>query len=268
MVEQETMSCNLFDLTGKKVLITGGGGFLGEKHAEAVLEAGGDVLLADINMDSCSRVSEKLNSKNYPGTVFPLQFDVTDRQQIVDALEQHQTIDVLINNADKDPKPHKNSKSMGSSFETLQLQTFMSGIETSLIGTFLCTQVVVDKMPSGGSIINVSSDLGIVSPDQRIYPNNTKKPITYSVSKFAIVGMTKYLATYYAEKNIRVNCLCPGGVNNDYPTEFVEKVTSRIPMGRMAKREEYKGAIIFLSSNASSYMTGANLIIDGGRTAW
>ena len=123
-------------------------------------------------------------------------------------------------------------------------------------------------MPNGGSIINVSSDLGIVSPDQRIYANNTKKPITYSVSKFAIVGMTKYLATYYAEKNIRVNCLCPGGVNNDYPVDFVKKVTSRIPMGRMANRGEYKGAIAFLSSKASSYMTGANLIIDGGRTAW
>lgn len=262
------MSCNLFDLTGKTVLITGGGGFLGEKHAEAALEAGADVLLADINLENCKIVANRLKNNNYAGQVIPLQFDVKEKDQIISALKDYDKIDVLINNADKDPKPHKNSKTMGSSFESLQLQTFMSGIETSLIGTFLCTQVVIDKMPSGGSIINVSSDLGIVSPDQRIYANNTKKPITYSVSKFAIVGMTKYLATYYAEKNIRVNCLCPGGVNNDYPADFVQKVTSRIPMGRMANRGEYKGAIVFLSSKASSYMTGANLIIDGGRTAW
>ena len=127
------MSCNLFDLTGKTALITGGAGFLGIKHAEAVLEAGGCVLLADIDHEKCSLVAEQLNSQNYKGSVTPLQFDVTKKQEIEEALNDHDTIDILINNADKDPKPHKNSKSMGSGFENLMLETFLSGIETSLI---------------------------------------------------------------------------------------------------------------------------------------
>ena len=259
---------NLFDLSNKTAFITGGGGFLGEKHAEAILEAGGNVILADINYNSANDIANKLSSKKYIGNIRAVELDVTDTQQIEDVFSQFVNIDILINNADKDPKPHKNSNTMGSGFEDLPLETFLSGINTSLIGTFLCSQAVISKMNNGGSIINISSDLGIVSPDQRIYLNGTKKPITYSVSKFAIVGMTKYLATYYAHKNIRVNCLCPGGVNNNYPTNFVQNVCDRIPMGRMANRDEYKGAVIFLSSKASSYMTGANLIIDGGRTAW
>ena len=193
------MSYSHFDLTGKIVLITGAAGFLGEKHAEAVLEAGANVILSDIDQKRCEDLASKLNNKAYVGSATSRPFDVTNKQQIVSQLASYDRIDVLINNADKDPKPHKGSKSMENSFESLQLDTFISGIETSLIGTFLCTQSVINKMPPGSSIINISSDLGIVSPDQRIYPNNTKKPITYSVSKFAIVGMTKYLATYYAE---------------------------------------------------------------------
>lgn len=259
---------DLFDLTGKVAFITGGGGFLGEKHAEAILEAGGDVVLADIDYEAVRNIAEKLSKREYTGSITPVKMDVTDKKQIEQVFSQVDHINILINNADKDPKPHKNSKSMSNGFEFLELDTFLSGIHTSLIGTFLCTQAVINKMSNGGSIINISSDLGIVSPDQRIYLNGTKKPITYSVSKFAIVGMTKYLATYYADKNIRVNCLCPGGVNNNYPQDFVDNVCDKIPMGRMAKRDEYKGAVVFLSSRASSYMTGANLIIDGGRTAW
>ena len=120
----------------------------------------------------------------------------------------------------------------------------------------------------GGVILNISSDLGIIAPDQRIYDKDAPKPITYSASKWAIIGMTKYLAIYFADKNIRVNSLCPSGVYNSQPDEFVERLTNLIPMGRMANGDEYKGAVVFMCSDASSYMTGSNIIIDGGRTSW
>ena len=151
------------------------------------------------------------------------------------------------------------------------------GIDAALNGTFLCSQVVSNKMleNGGGVILNISSDLGVIAPDQRLYikegledHQQNVKPITYSAAKWAIIGMTKYLSVYFAKKNIRVNCLSPTGVFNDHPDEFVKKLSNIIPMGRMADIDEYKGAIVFLCSNASSYMTGENIVIDGGKTVW
>ena len=177
-------------------------------------------------------------------------------------------INVIINNAAIDPKVTDSSGPSGS-FESLSLEEWNLSVDVMMKGTFLCSQVFCPhfKKNGGGIVINISSDLGVIAPDQRIY-KGSKKPITYSAAKHGIIGMTKYLATYYADSNIRVNSLSPGGVYVNQPEDFVERLTNLIPVGRMANRDEYKGSIVFLCSDASSYMTGHNLIVDGGRTVW
>lgn len=254
----------MFDLTGKTIYITGGGGFLGQKHAEAVIEFGANVIIADIDEDAGIKACRKLGPSATPVCV-----DITDKDSIEKSIEKFDKIDVLINNAAKNP--NKIEEGFGESkFEFMTEEYWNEGLQTTLTGTFLCSQVISNKMleNNGGVILNISSDLGVIAPDQRIYDKDTPKPITYSVAKWGVIGMTKYLATYFADRNIRVNSLCPAGVNDSFPEEFVNKLTNLIPMGRMANRDDYKGAIVFMCSDASSYMTGSNIIIDGGRTSW
>ena len=197
------------------------------------------------------------------------------RKSVVD---KYDNIDILINNAAKDPKVKKGGGlTPDSRFETMTEDYWKEGIDACINGTFLCSQIVSNKMleNGGGVILNISSDLGVISPDQRIYRQDgveedmqNVKPITYSAAKWAVVGMTKYLSVYFAQRGIRVNCLSPTGVYNNHPEDFVKKLSNIIPMGRMADIDEYKGAIVFLCSDASSYMTGENLVIDGGKTVW
>ena len=259
---------DIFNLKEKCVFITGAAGLLGYMHAEAILDAGGTVVLSDCDEFSLQKAANKLKENYRSENIFSVVMDVTDKQSITAAAQQFPRVNVLINNAAKNPKVSSDGKVAGS-FETMTLEEWKDGVSTTLDGTFLCSQVFANKFlkMGQGNIINISSDLGVIAPDQRIYSDG-KKPITYSASKFGVVGMTKYLATYFADKNIRVNCLSPGGVKTQQPEDFVERLTNLIPLGRMAKKDDYKGAIIFLCSDASSYMTGANLIIDGGRTAW
>lgn len=270
---------NLFDLTGKTALITGGAGLLGVKHAEAILEYGGNVILTDINSTAAIVKADELRKKKYgPGKVFGIYMDVTKKETIEQAISSFDTIDILINNAANDPKVTKEGGlTPETRFETMTEQYWHEGIDAIINGTFLCSQVLANKMlkQKHGIIINIASDLSVIAPDQRIYrkegiPEEMQpvKPITYSAAKYAVVGITKYLATYFADKNIRVNCLSPTGVFNNHPTDFYQKLSNIIPMGRMADINEYKGAMVFLCSNASSYMTGHNLIIDGGKTIW
>lgn len=240
----------MFDLTGKKVLITGGAGLLGKKHAEAVESAGARAILTDIVTDSDC-----------------IYMDVTDKNSIEDVSRKTGPVDVLINNAALNPKMIKKGE---NKFENFSLDRWNRGLEVGLTGAFLCSQVFIASMiQSGirGSVINIASDLSVIAPDQRLYQGDVK-PVDYSVTKHALVGLTKYLATYYADKNIRVNSLSPSGVYAGQDDAFVRRLENLIPMGRMAHADEYKGAIVFLSSESSSYMTGANLIIDGGRTIW
>lgn len=269
---------NLFDLTGKVALITGGGGLLGPKHAEAIIEYGGKVILTDHHIDRAIEKSKVLNNKYGAGSCIPFHMDVTDPKSIQSVVDKIDKIDILINNAAKDPKVKKDSGlTPDSRFETMSTEYWSEGLDAALNGTFYCSQIVSNKMlkSNSGVILNISSDLGVIAPDQRLYrKDNIKedeqnvKPITYSAAKWAIVGMTKYLGVYYAKKGIRVNCLSPTGVYNNHPEEFVKKLSNIIPMGRMADINEYKGAIVFLCSDASSYMTGENVIIDGGKTVW
>jgi NAD(P)-dependent dehydrogenase (short-subunit alcohol dehydrogenase family) len=273
------MEKNLFDLTGKVALITGAGGLLGPKHAEAVLEYGGNVILTDHHLDRVENVKNRLGQIFNPSRIESCFMDVTNKESIETVFNKFPKIDILINNAAKDPKVKKGdgSLSTNSRFENMTEEFWKEGIDAALNGTFLCSQAAANKMlqNGGGVILNISSDLGVIAPDQRIYRKEgisenkqNVKPITYSASKWAIIGMTKYLAVYFAKNNIRVNCLSPTGVYNDHPEDFVQKLSSIIPMGRMANINEYKGAVIFMCSDASSYMTGENLVIDGGKTVW
>ena len=268
---------NLFDLSGKVALITGAGGLLGPKHAEAIIEYGGKVILTDWHEDRVKDKSDFLNSK-YGDVSFYELMDVTNKKSIEKVVNKYDSIDILINNAAKDPKVKKGGGLTPSSrFETMTEDYWKEGIDAIINGTFLCSQLVSNKMlkTGGGVILNISSDLGVIAPDQRIYRQDgtneemqNVKPITYSAAKWAVIGMTKYLAIYFATKGIRVNCLSPTGVYNNHPEDFVKKLSNIIPMNRMARIDEYKGAIVFLCSEASSYMTGENLVIDGGKTVW
>ena len=217
---------NLFDLSGKTALITGGGGLLGPKHAEAIVEYGGKVILADWHEDRAKKKAEQIgDSATYH------YMDVTDKKSIESVVEKYDKIDILLNNAAKDPKVKKDGGlKPDSRFETMTENYWHEGIDAALNGTFLCSQVVSNKMleNGGGVILNISSDLGVIAPDQRIYRKDgveedmqNVKPITYSAAKWAIIGMTKYLGVYFAQKGIRVNSLSPTAVYNDHPEDFV-----------------------------------------------
>ena len=267
----------IFDLSGKVALITGGAGLLGKKHAEAIIECGATVIIADVDQHSARKTVNQLNECYGKQSATILVMDVTCPLSVQKAFDSIAKLDILINNAAKDPKVKKeNGLTPQTRFETMEHQYWREGIDVSLDGTFLCCQAAAKKMnQNGGVILNIASDLSIISPDQRIYakeglPDHLQhvKPITYSAAKWAVVGMTKYLSTYLANKNIRVNALSPGGVYNDHPEDFVNRLTNLIPMKRMASIDEYKGAVAFMCSDASSYMTGTNMVIDGGRSVW
>jgi|TARA_B100000073_G_C23722127_1_gene568018 NAD(P)-dependent dehydrogenase (short-subunit alcohol dehydrogenase family) len=241
-----------FSLKDKVVVITGGAGLLGKMHAEAVREAGGKPILTDVIDDGDCHY-----------------MDVTDKNSIEEFVDKYlDRVDVLINNAALNPK--MSTKDETNKFEDFSLDKWNKSLEVNLTGTFLCSQVFINKMikdKTKGVVINVASDLGVIAPNQNIYDGDVK-PVDYSVTKHAIIGLTKYLSTYFGDKNIRVNAISPGGVYTNQSDDFVERLSKLIPMGRMANKDEYKGAIVFLCSEASSYMNGHNLILDGGRTVW
>lgn len=271
----------LFDLSGKVAIITGGAGTLGEMHAEIIAEAGGIPILIDIDENMAIKKAKSI-SKKYDVPALGIKTDITNvsdiKKLLKTTLEKFNKVDILINNAANNPKvKDTNSKIEWSRLENFPRDQWNKDITVGLTGAFLCSQIIGSEMAKreGGVIINISSDLGIIAPDQRLYHKpdlkehqQPVKPVSYSVVKAALFGLTRYLATYWADKNIRVNSLSPGGVYESQPDDFLKKVTSLIPLGRMARKDEYKGAILFLCSDASSYMTGSNLTVDGGRTCW
>ncbi len=273
---------NAFDLTGRVAIITGGAGFLGRQHAEALATAGANCVLADLDGDRAAQGAQELSRGHGERPMLGLKVDVTRPDDVSrllsETLDTLGKVDILINNAAIDPKVDETA-SVAESWhvENLPLEEWDHQLNVGLTGAFLCCQVIGSHMTSqgGGVILNIASDLSVIAPDQRIYrkPDTEEaqqpvKPVTYSVVKTGLIGLTRYLATYWAGKNVRVNAISPGGVYNGQPQEFVDRLADLIPMGRMAVPGEYQAAVVFLVSDASSYMTGQNLVMDGGRTVW
>jgi NAD(P)-dependent dehydrogenase (short-subunit alcohol dehydrogenase family) len=272
---------SLFDLSGKVAVITGGAGMLGQMHAEIIAEAGGIPVLADLRGTDAKVVADVI-TKKYGIAALGVETNITSKKEVENlrdvVLSKLGRIDILINNAANDPKVKEEGNGAAwTRFENFPQVVWDKDIAVGLTGAFLCAQVLGTEMAQKGSgvIVNISSDLGVVGPDQRLYEQKglpadeqPAKPVTYSVIKTALIGLTRYLSTYWAGQGVRVNVLCPGGVEAGQSKEFLDRIQSRIPMGRMARKDEYKGAILFLVSKASSYMNGSVMVVDGGRTSW
>ena len=271
----------LFSLKDKVIVITGATGLLGRKYAESVSCYGGRPILLDLSQQAVDSFANELNEK-YKIDSVGFALDITDEQAIQNnakhLVEKFGKIDGLVNNAANNPKVEDNKTVNFSRLEKFPLDIWNDDIAVGLTGAFLCSKhygFAISKNPSGGSIVNISSDLGLIAPDQRLYKiedidddKQNVKPVTYSVVKTGIIGLTRYLATYWADKNVRCNVMCPGGVENGQLEEFINEVNSRIPLGRMANSDEYQGTLLWMLSDASSYLNGAVIAIDGGRTAW
>ena len=260
----------LFDLSGKVVIITGAAGNLGSQYAEGLSQVGANVVLGDLDYLECKQISLKLKKK-YDVDPLPLKLDLTKKLSISNlvtkTIKKYSKIDVLINNA----AYQGNNNIRKTSFEELSLRNWNKAIAVNLTGIFLICQQVgkIMKKQRTGNIINISSIYGLVAPDQRIYGNSGQNAGSfYSATKSAVINLTRYLASYWANTGIRVNTLSPGGVKRNQTKSFIKNYSKKTMLGRMAKQDEYLGAMIFLASDASSYMTGSNLIIDGGWTAW
>jgi NAD(P)-dependent dehydrogenase (short-subunit alcohol dehydrogenase family) len=270
-----------FDLTGRVAVITGGAGMLGRQHAAAIAEAGGVPVLADLSAEAAADAAAEI-ARAYGVRSLGRRTDITDKADVdalvASAMSAFGRIDILINNAALTVKGGGDRARYFAPFEDYPLDLWQAALDVNLTGAFLCTQAVGRVMVAQqrGVVLNIASDVGNISPDHRIYEGaihphtgaGFNTPIAYATTKAALINFTRYLATYWAERGIRVNCLSPGGVMAGHDPVFVEQVTSRIPLHRMARADEYQAAVLFLVSDASSYMTGANLIVDGGRTAW
>jgi NAD(P)-dependent dehydrogenase (short-subunit alcohol dehydrogenase family) len=270
----------LFDLNGKNSLITGAAGLLGVEHAIALSAIGSRVVMCDVDevqlIKSANKVRDLVDD---PEQIIPIIMDVTDLNNIKavhdQCEEQFGGIHILINNAAIDSKVTSDGIKEQSRLENFSLEQWNMEINVGLTGAMLCAQIFGSSMAKlkFGVILNIASDLSVFAPDQRLYRradreehNQPVKPVTYSVIKTGLVGLTRYLATYWAANGVRVNALSPGGIYTNQPEEFTEQLHQLVPLGRMANREEYRGAIQFLCSKASAYMTGQNIVIDGGRS--
>ena len=272
-----------FAINDRVVIITGGAGLLGKNHAEAVIDGGGVAVILDIS-DAAIKSAISMISDRYDEQVRVEGYvcDITNRESVEmicsKIIEKYGHIDALINNAANNPKVEGNSSNMKPiQFENFPIEMWLDDIAVGLTGALICSQVFGSVMAKQGKgvILNISSDLGIVAPDQRIYrkegladDEQNVKPVTYSVIKHGLIGLSKYLATFWAEKGVRSNALCPAGVFNGQDDNFMSKLTNLVPMGRMADHDEYKATVLYLISDASSYMTGSIVIVDGGRTCW
>jgi len=265
----------LFDLTNRVAIVTGGAGFLGQQFCEALSEAGANVVVADLDQISASRVADVITSKEK--SAIGVEVDIRDPDSVQDlidrTIETFGHLDILVNSAALDPK-FESLNEHQTTFEEFSLQDWKDALDVNLTGMFLVCQRSAKAMKESGkgSIINICSTYGISGPDQRLYQSlgepRQYKPVYYSVSKAGVLGLTKYIATYYEGTEIRCNALTPGGVERDHDQAFKEAYASRTVLGRMAYPHEMKGAVVFLASDASSYMTGTNLVVDGGWTAW
>jgi len=266
---------NLFSLTNKIAIVTGALGLLGKNHCHALSEAGANVVVVDLDENNCKSFAESLTTKS-----IGVACDITNVDSIKKlkeiALKTFGKIDILVNNAAiNDMFENPTAAAEQSKFENYPLELWQKSLDVNLTGTFLCSQILGSEMAKAGkgSIINIASTYGIVAPNQSIYKKENGeqsfyKSAAYPVTKGAIISFTRFLAAYWGNKGVRVNTLSPGGVENNQEEYFLKNYSQATPLGKMAQPTDYKGAIVFLASDASGYMTGANLVVDGGWTAW
>jgi NAD(P)-dependent dehydrogenase (short-subunit alcohol dehydrogenase family) len=283
VAEQSGTVSELFRLDGRVALVTGGAGLLGRRYCEALLQAGAQVVIGDLDGARSKALAAELS----PTHALGLRQDVTDETSVRDsfgaAVQRFGHLNILVNNAAltvRGGSEHLQPVDYFAKFEDYNREVWDRALSVNLTGMLLCAQAAGRQMlqqdPPGGVIVNISSTYGVVAPDQRLYEGvkspygdtTFNTPVSYAVTKTAVLGLTRYLATYWGRKNIRVNALTPHGVFDNHDESFVQNFVYRSPLGRMARNEEYRGALLFLVSDASSYMTGANLIVDGGWTAW
>ena len=265
----------IFSLENKVALVTGALGLLGKNHCEAMAEAGANVVVCDLNQAECKNFAANLPQKSVG-----ISADITSKDSVIElksrTLKEFGKIDILVNNAAiNDMFENPQSAVEQSKFENYPLEMWKKSLDVNLTGMFLCSQVIGSEMAkqNKGSIINIASTYGMVAPDQSLYLNKDGKQsfyksAAYPVTKGGVISFTKFLAAYWGNNNVRVNTLSPGGVENKQDEYFIENYSKRTPLNRMARPNDYRGALIFLASDASDYMTGANLVVDGGWTAW
>jgi 2-deoxy-D-gluconate 3-dehydrogenase len=270
----------LFDLTGRRAVVTGGAGLLGRRFASALVDLGAATYVLDRDADAAAKAAGELaGTGGRAGVAVAVACDITDEADVdraVGEIAAGGPIDVLVNSAAVDPKAEAGATALAEGrFTEYPADAWRRSMEVNLTGTFLVTRAVcrvMERHGTAGAIVNISSTYGLTGPDQRIYERSdgtrSFKPLDYSVTKAGMLGFTRALAAQYAGSGIRVNALTPGGAYNEHDDEFVAAYSARTMLGRMARPDEYRGAIAFLCSDASSYMTGANLIVDGGWTAW
>ena len=265
----------MFDLRNKNIIITGGAGLMSSNFIEGILEYGGNPIILEKDQKKLSLLKKNIKSK-FKINLNSYLVDITNSSEVKKnskILEKKfKRIDALINNAARNPI--FNDRIKNSSFADFDIKEWLQDCKIGLTGSILCSQIygsIISKNLNGGTILNISSDLGLISPDQRLYKTKNKifeKPVSYSVIKSGLIGLTKFTSTYWADKNVRCNCICPGGIEDKQSKVFLKKIKKLIPLGRMAKKNEYNGLIVFLLSDASSYINGSIISADGGRTAW
>jgi NAD(P)-dependent dehydrogenase (short-subunit alcohol dehydrogenase family) len=268
-----------FSLTGRVAIITGAAGLLGAYHAEAIAAAGGTPVLADVRGDAAQAAALAIADR-FGIPAFGIAADVTSEASVIAMLHATQQkcgrVDILVNNAARNPRV-ENAADSFTPLERFPLDEWHADLAVGLTGAFLCSKIVGSAMAAAGRgvIINISSEYGIIAPDQRLYhkagepaDRQPKKPVSYTVVKAGLHGLTLYLATYWAEAGIRANTITVGGIENGQPLEFLDRAASRVPMGRMGLPHECQGALVYLASDAASFVTGANLVVDGGKSVW
>lgn len=269
-----------FDLTGRVAVVTGGVGLLGAEFCRTLAEAGAAVAVVDLNASASHGTADALTKNGYKALAVPTDITQPDsvNAMVAKVLAEFGRLDILVNSAALDPKFDPDAAKKGiapGAFEDYPLDQWNAALNVNLTGMFLVTQACVKPMldqRKKGSIINICSTYGLNGPDQRIYVRDGQrvafKPVYYTVTKAGVMGFTKYLAAYYAGTEIRVNALTPGGVFNNHEDYFVKNYSAKTILGRMANKDEMNGALLFLASDASSYMTGNNVVVDGGWTSW